>query len=130
MEPTPAERRGCKFEGVVTDLLISGFGYSDSLICVDVDVELGWELGVPPTTMLSRYFLRAFVGGRRSSRRKEKKQRKKEKKREKRKDGRVAEEFPTPSLDLCATCTAKRRIPPSFYSRSLTSTPSHWYRVA
>jgi hypothetical protein len=48
----PRSSEAIKFttaEGVVTDLLISVFGSSESLIRVDV------ELGVPPTTMLSRY---------------------------------------------------------------------------
>jgi hypothetical protein len=42
----------------------------------------------------------------------------------------AAEEFSRPSLDLYATCTTKGRIPPSFYSTSLTLTPFPWCPIA
>jgi hypothetical protein len=64
MEPRAAEAAllcNCKFEGVVTDLLISVFGSSDSQICVDV--ELG--RGTDDDAVTTRYAY-ALSSGRRS----------------------------------------------------------------
>jgi hypothetical protein len=124
MEPTAAERvLYCKFEGV---LLLSVFGSSDGR---------GAGRGTDDDA-LTIFFRRG--GGREETRREKKKKEscagwKKNRGRKKRKERErmaAAEEFPTRSLDLCATCTAKRRIPPSFYSTSLPSTPFPRYTIA